>query len=140
MVIVYLIMLAALIAISILDIKRRTISPKGFVVLLLGGIAAIMSDSKLSIVNGVLAMLIVYVVLWMVHKVSRGSLGLGDVRLCAAVSLYLGVEKAFGMLAFSMILCGISAAVLIAVNKEFRNKALPFAPFVTAGTLAVLLL
>lgn len=136
----YLIMAVALIAISVIDIKWKVISMKALLILLFGGIAAIAIDSSLRMIDGICAMVLIYIVLWIIHLFSKGSFGMGDVKLCAVTSLYLGIEKAFSMLAFSMLLCGVTAAILIVIKKENKNKSLPFAPFVTVGTLAMLLL
>lgn len=140
MILVYIVMLTILLVISVIDVKEKRISSKGLLILLVGGIAAIVINRDLSMLDGVTAMLIVYIVLWIIHRFSKGSLGLGDVKLCAVIALYLGVERTFGMISTSMILCSITALVLIIVDKGYKNKSLPFAPFVAAGTMMAILL
>ncbi|MDF2521830.1 MAG: peptidase prepilin type [Clostridia bacterium] len=136
----YAAMLAVLFVISVLDTRDRQISKKGFAILMLGGFAAAASNQSISIVNSLGSMLSVFAVLWIIYHFSKGSIGMGDVRLCAATALYLGIEKAFGMLALATIMSGVTALILILLNKAYRNESMPFAPFIAAGTAAVLLL
>lgn len=133
-------MLVVLIITSIIDARDKIINDKALIILLLGGLAAILLDKDLSIINGGFAMLLVFTILWIIHYLSKGSIGKGDVKLCAILALYLGIERVFCMLFLSMFMCGITAIILIIVNKAYINKSLPFAPFVTVGTIAALLL
>lgn len=138
--IVYAFLLGVLLVISVLDAKDKVINSKALIILLLGGIAAILLNEDLTIINGICAMLLVFVLLWIIHCLSKGSIGKGDVKLCAVTALYLGIERAFNMLLLSTLMCGITAVILLIVNKTYKNKSLPFTPFVTAGTIAALLL
>jgi prepilin signal peptidase PulO-like enzyme (type II secretory pathway) len=140
MALVYLIMLASLIIISAIDIKNRIINTRALMILGLGGIAAIVFNKELGIVNGIAAMLVVFILLWMVSYCTKGSIGMGDAKLCAVLALYLGVENSLYMLALSIISCGVAAAFLIISSKANKNRSLPFAPFVAVSTLAVLIL
>lgn len=140
MLLIYIIMLTALLIISFIDIKEQQISGKALLLLGAGGIAAEIYSRDLEMLSGLASMLLVFIALGLASYISRGSIGMGDAKLCAAVALYLGIEKTFSMLVLAMLLCGITALVLITVDKTYCDKSLPFAPFVTAGTIAILLL
>lgn len=137
---IYFFMLVVLIIISVIDARDKVINGKALIILLLGGLVAILLNEDLSIINGVFAMLMVFTILWIIYYFSKGSIGKGDVKLCAILALYLGIERAFSMLLLSMLMSGITAVILVIVNKAYKNKSLPFAPFVTVGTIAALLL
>ncbi len=137
---IYFFMVVVLLVISVIDVRDMIINAKALIILLLGGLAAILFNKDLTVINGAFAMLMVFIIMWITYYLSKGSIGMGDVKLCAILALYLGVERAFSMLFMSILMCGITAVVLIIVNKNYKNKSLPFAPFVTAGTIALLLL
>lgn len=140
MILVYMVMFASLLIISFIDIKEKRISGKMLIVLIFNGVASIKFNRDLSMAGAASAMLTVFIVLGIVSYISKGAMGMGDAKLCAAAAFCLGLEKAFSMLVFSMFLCGAAALILIMTDKTYKNKSLPFAPFITAGTLAALLL
>jgi leader peptidase (prepilin peptidase)/N-methyltransferase len=73
-----------------------------------------------------------------VALVSRGGLGLGDVKLAAFAGLALGGSLILPALLITALTGGIAAAYL-AVRVRRRSYPMPYAPFISAGALAVLL-
>jgi prepilin signal peptidase PulO-like enzyme (type II secretory pathway) len=65
---------------------------------------------------------------------TRGTgIGLGDVKLAAAIGAGLGLERALWALAFAFVFGAVYGLALIAVRRASRRTALPFAPFIAAG-------
>lgn len=75
------------------------------------------------------------------HAATRGrGLGLGDVKLAAAAGILLGARAGLIALGVSFIFGGCVAAVLLLCRRAQRKAAVPFAPYMAAGTLAALAL
>ena len=132
-------MLLVLVVIAVIDTKQKVINQKLLLVLLVGSLAAIYINKDLNAFNSVTAAVFIFIILTLVHYVSRNALGFGDVKLCACIALYLGIERAFSMLFVAMIICGLTALILLCVNKSNKHRELPFAPFAAIGTVAVLI-
>jgi len=70
--------------------------------------------------------------------VSRGGLGLGDVKLAGFAGLALGGSLILPALLITSLAGGVVAAYL-AVRVRRRSYPMPYAPFISGGALAVLL-
>lgn len=75
------------------------------------------------------------------HLVSRGGLGMGDVKLAVGLGLYVGVfAGVVGVVAAgvgAVILGGLAAVVMVVARRARGSTALPFGPaMVAAATLA----
>ena len=102
-------------------------------------IAALIDDAPDRIWDAVLGAAIALAVMLVIYAASRGGLGDGDVRLAPLLGLHLGyLDPAIvpiGLfLGFAIgAVVGIAA---MAIGKAGRKTALPFGPFLAAGTLA----
>jgi prepilin signal peptidase PulO-like enzyme (type II secretory pathway) len=70
--------------------------------------------------------------------ISRGGLGLGDVKLAGFAGLALGGPLILPALMITTLAGGVLAAFL-ALRVRRRNHPMPYAPFIAGGALAVLL-
>lgn len=75
-----------------------------------------------------LAMLLLYVL-------SRHAIGLGDVKLVAALGIFLGPAASFYLLLHASWLGALAAVVGLLTKRLHRHQEIPFAPFVAAGYL-----
>jgi leader peptidase (prepilin peptidase)/N-methyltransferase len=73
-----------------------------------------------------------------VALLSRGGLGLGDVKLAGFAGLALGGPLILPALLITALAGGV-AAVGVAVRVRRRSHPMPYAPFISAGAIAVLL-
>jgi prepilin signal peptidase PulO-like enzyme (type II secretory pathway) len=73
-----------------------------------------------------------------VALISRGGLGLGDVKLAGFVGLALGGPLILPALLITSLSGGLAAAYL-ALRVRRRGHPMPYAPFISGGALAVLL-
>lgn len=77
----------------------------------------------------------------LLYTITRGQgLGLGDVKLAAAMGTLLGAKAGLISIGVSFVLGGCIAAVLIVTRRGSRKMTLPFAPYLAAGVLAALTL
>ncbi|HTW83424.1 MAG TPA: A24 family peptidase [Candidatus Sulfotelmatobacter sp.] len=75
--------------------------------------------------------------LWLLHAATGGrGLGLGDVKLGAAIGAALGPAAAFVALGAAFTFGALAGIALLLARRATRRSALPFAPFLALGTLA----
>jgi len=76
--------------------------------------------------------------LLVIALISRGGLGLGDVKLAGFAGLALGGPLILPALMITTLAGGLAAAYL-ALRVRRRSHPMPYAPFIAGGALAVLL-
>ncbi len=72
---------------------------------------------------------------WLIHRVTKGGMGLGDAKFSALIAVAVGpLPWVLALLAASLagLLC---AAVLILLLHRDRRVRIPFAPFMTIGAI-----
>jgi leader peptidase (prepilin peptidase)/N-methyltransferase len=79
------------------------------------------------------------VVFFLIAFLSRGGLGLGDVKLAALIGLATGWPLVLVALIMGMIGGGLAAVVLLSLRVKKRKEAMPFGPFLAAAAIATLL-
>jgi leader peptidase (prepilin peptidase)/N-methyltransferase len=70
---------------------------------------------------------------------TRGGMGMGDVKLAAFTGFALGLELGVAAMLLTAIGGGIIAVVLLVTRVRDRRDPIPYAPFIAAGALYVLL-
>ncbi len=71
--------------------------------------------------------------------ISRGGVGLGDVKLAAFVGLALGIRLVYPALFIMAVLGALGAAALLLLRLKGPNDPIPYAPVLAAAALTVLL-
>lgn len=137
----FAVLFASLIAISAIDIELRLV-PKRIVwpafgigvVTLAGATAATGEPRRLAEALGGAAA--AFAVLFAIHVASPRGMGFGDVRMAALLGLFLGwlgpAHVALGLFA-GFVSGGIGGLIAVGMGRS-RKSALPFAPFLAAGT------
>ena len=77
--------------------------------------------------------------LFLVVVISRGGMGMGDVKLAGLLGLMVGFPLVFIALFIGILTGGIVAAALLLSGRKKRKEMLPFGPFLCIGGLAALL-
>lgn len=72
--------------------------------------------------------------------ISKGSLGGGDVKLIAALGLWLGIEKLLNVVLAGTIAGGIAAIIMILAKKKDRNSYFAYGPYFALSAIYFLLL
>jgi prepilin signal peptidase PulO-like enzyme (type II secretory pathway) len=67
------------------------------------------------------------------------GMGMGDVKLATFLGLALGFPYAVGALVLTAIAGGVISVLLMVTRLRGRGDPIPYAPFISAGALAVLL-
>ena len=143
----YLVLTAALLAISIIDLEHfivpdRITVPLTVSALALLGLAAAADRNGWRFGRTLLGGVAFFVFLFFLNIVYPKGMGMGDVKLSFSLGLYLGWlgwGQVFlgGFLAF--LLGAVIGLGLIAAGIKGRKDFVPFGPFLAAGTLIVVL-
>ncbi len=71
---------------------------------------------------------------------SKKGIGMGDVKLCAAVGFYMGLYNVIAMLLIALVSASLAGIAYVIIKKKDIKTELPFAPFVAWGVCLVYLL
>ncbi len=71
--------------------------------------------------------------------VSRGGMGFGDVKMAGLMGLMLGIPLNFVAIFLAVVSGGLIAGLSLLTRKTKRRQAIPFGPFLAAGTMAAML-
>jgi len=81
-----------------------------------------------------------FALLGLIYFLSRGrAMGFGDVKLAAAIGLLLGWPDVFLALALSFVIGALFGIFWILTGRKKFKSAVPFGPFLAAGTMIVIL-
>ena len=143
----YVILTACLVPLGEIDYKKRIIPNRillvmaGIRVVLLVGDLLAYPDYKWELVVSALAgMMIGFVTFLLAYFLSRKSIGLGDVKLVAVIGFYLGISQIWSAMVMGLLLAGIFSCIQLARKKVSMKDFIPLAPFLSAGTILIMLL
>ncbi|MFC1892963.1 prepilin peptidase [Chloroflexota bacterium] len=77
------------------------------------------------------------VIMLLPFLISRGGMGLGDVKMAALIGLIAGFPKVFIALFLAIMAGGLVAVALLALGLAKRRQPIPFGPFLAAGAMTV---
>ena len=138
----YLVFFASLLAISVIDLQlqiipNRIVYPTIFVTVPLLTLAALVEDDwsawKRALISGALA----WLALLIIHLISPGGMGFGDVRLSFILGMFLGwisYGHVLTGLFLGFLLGAVIGGLLVVVRVRARTDHVPFGPFLAAGT------
>ena len=130
---------SCLILISLIDYKTQII-PDGLVgVIAVSGVLY----NLLYVPQGIMDMLfggtLGFAVMLLIFIISRGGMGGGDVKLSAAVGLWLGVEGMLLFLLLAFIMGGVISLLLLVSGVKHKGDAVPFGPFLCLAAFVTVL-
>jgi len=139
----FLVLFAALLAISAVDLERfivpnRILYPTLFMAAPLLVAAAAVDGDWSSLRDAALGGVLAWVVLFAIHMASPKGMGFGDVRLAGLIGMLLG-WLSIGHVLLGLFLAFLSAAVvgigLMATGLRGRKDRVPFGPFLALGAI-----
>lgn len=80
------------------------------------------------------------VLLYVMARLTREGIGMGDVKLVSAVGWLLGLTSALVVLFLALILCALTAVVLLLSKKKGKKDTLPFGPYLFVGYIVMMFL
>ncbi|MEA4846995.1 MAG: A24 family peptidase [Clostridiaceae bacterium] len=135
----YFMVIVLLIAASIIDIRERRIPDKLVLTGTAAGLGFSLLDPQIELSTSLMGGMTAGLVLLLVHYITKGSLGLGDVKLFGCSGIYLGFEGTVSAMLISTVLSGFFSLILICINRDNKKREIPFAPFILAGVLIVII-
>ena len=94
-------------------------------------------NQLLSSIIGFAAFLVLFYVM---AQLTKGGIGMGDVKLIAAEGWMVGFVITLYSTLFSLLICSIVAIFLLATKKKNSNDQIPFGPFLFFGYVLSLLI
>jgi leader peptidase (prepilin peptidase)/N-methyltransferase len=131
-------LLAALVAITAIDLRHQIIPDAITLPGILAGITANVATRHLSWAEVGLGIALGGGVFFVIIVASRGGMGAGDMKLGAMLGAFLGWKIALFALMVAVVLGGMSAVALMALGARNRKDAIPFGPFLALGGAAAL--
>jgi leader peptidase (prepilin peptidase)/N-methyltransferase len=139
----FCVLAAALVALTWIDLHTQRLPREiTYTAILVGApslaIAALVDDEPERVWMMALGAGIALSVMGAIYAASRGGLGDGDVRLAPLLGLYLGWLNPGIVpvgLFFGFLLGAVAGIAAMAVGRAGRKTALPFGPFLAAGTV-----
>lgn len=132
-------LLAALIAITAIDLRHQIIPD---VITLPGiavGVAASLVTGRIPWLDSVIGIAVGAGIFLAIILVSGGGMGGGDMKLGAMLGAFLGWKVGLLALLLSVLAGGTVALVLLALGRKGRKEAIPFGPFLALGGAVALL-
>ena len=139
----FLVVFAALLAISAVDLERfivpnRILYPALFMAAPLLVLAAALDGEWSSLLGAALGGALAWVLLFAIHMASPRGMGFGDVRLAGLIGMLLG-WLSIGHVLLGLFLAFLSAAVvgvgLMVAGVRGRKDRVPFGPFLALGAI-----
>lgn len=85
------------------------------------------------LLNSVIALVISLLLLLIMAKLTRGGLGMGDVKLFSSLGFLCGVRAVCFNLMFAFLLCALASTGLLLSRKKQLKDSLPLGPFIWLG-------
>jgi prepilin signal peptidase PulO-like enzyme (type II secretory pathway) len=92
------------------------------------------------LLSSVFGMLTGGILFLLVYFLSRGGVGMGDVKLMGIVGCYAGIGGIMPVIFLTVTASAIYSVILLALKKIRLKEEIPFAPFVLAGTVLAMAL
>jgi leader peptidase (prepilin peptidase)/N-methyltransferase len=133
------VLLAALVAITAIDLRYLIIPDSITLPGILAGFLASLASQRLSWAESAGGILLGGGLFIVVILLSRGGMGGGDLKLGAMLGAFLGWKALLVALFVAVALGGLAAVGLLASGRLARKDAVPFGPFLAIGGAAALL-
>lgn len=128
------ILFSTLLVISMIDMRYQII-PNGTVIFLFFiGIASLILQTH-TILDGIIGFFAVSIPLLIIHIVTNGNMGMGDVKLMAVCGLILGWKNILLALMIGSIVGSVVGITMIALKLMNRKQQIPFGPYLSLGIL-----
>lgn len=143
----YLILYAALFFLAWIDHKQRRIPNKILsrllalrAILLVAEGAMFPRMALVIVLSSVLGMLLGGGMFLLARFLSKGGVGMGDVKLFAVIGSYVGSGSIMTVTFLTIVISAAYSIVMLAVKKVRWKEEIPFAPFIWTGTMLAMAL
>ncbi|AFS77801.1 prepilin-like proteins leader peptide-processing enzyme, type 4 [Gottschalkia acidurici 9a] len=95
--------------------------------------------SNIILVSSILGFLVGGGFYYLILIISKGNMGGGDIKLMAALGIWLGWEDTFIAIFITFMLGAIISILLLVTKIKSRKDPIPFGPFIVLGTLITII-
>ena len=125
--------------IVIIDIESQVINMKLFIILMIISIVSLFTENVETLSNLILTGICLFVLFWIVAKVTNEAIGKGDAMLLGALGLVFGLQGMCGILLLaSLLTCLVSIFFLIKSFRKNKGKTLAFTPYIYISILVLM--
>lgn len=143
----YLFLMGFLVVLGFID-REKTIIPNRILLCMLGiravlliGECAVFSEYSAELLKSAgFGMLEGAGIFLVAYLISRGNIGMGDVKLLGVIGAYLGAALIWWDMVVCLFLCAFYSVVQLLRKKLKMKDSIPLAPFFTVGTILILLM
>jgi len=125
--------LAALVAITGIDLAHQIIPDVITLPGILAGVVANVAIGRVSWLESVVGIIICGGIFLVIILASRGGMGGGDMKLGAMLGAFLGWKLGLLSLMLGVLAGGAVALCLLILGRKGRKEAIPFGPFLALG-------
>lgn len=130
----YLLITSLLLAISFIDLKHFIIPNRLVLAGLITGIVFIPLTRELTFLSAFYGFASAFGFLLVISIISRGGIGMGDIKLSAFIGIVLGWPLSLLAVIIAFCLAGLVGTFLIISHRRKGKDFIPFGPFLSAGT------
>ena len=120
------------------DIKSMTIPLKITAPAILTGVGIMSVTGR--IIEGTAAAIVSFILMKLLSIISRKQVGGGDIAIMTVTGLYTGISTLISILFTSVTLAGLFSVIFIVSKKANKKTEIPFAPFILAATVLLVLI
>ena len=139
----FCVLASALVALSAIDLRTQRLPREiTYTTIVMSApilaVAALAGDEPQRILGMLLGALVATGIMGLIHVAARGGMGDGDVRLAPLLGLHLGWLNPGIVpvgLFFGFLLGAVVGVAIMATHRGDRRTAVPFGPFLAAGTV-----
>lgn len=133
------VLVGVLVTASLVDLHERIIPNEVVLFALLAGAVLQYVPPVESWLYPLWGLLFGFGLLFLLAVVYRGGMGMGDVKLAAAIGLFLGWPGTVPGLLIAFVFGGLTSIALLLTRRVGRKDHIPFGPFLAAGAIVQLL-
>lgn len=93
-----------------------------------------------TLLSGVIGAACCVVLFYVMSRMTKEGIGMGDVKLISAMGWLLGFVSTIIAILFALVICTLAAVVLLLAKKKSKNDCIPFGPFLFFGYVIMMLL
>ncbi|MEN8908265.1 MAG: A24 family peptidase [Clostridiales bacterium] len=136
----YIFILSIILAATLVDIRIKKIPNKIILIGFFGlSVFILINFSAIYIISSMIGIVVTLIILTPISIISKGSFGMGDVKLYSLSGGFLGVNGLLSCLFFSTMLAAITGMILIFIKKVEKKTTMPLAPFILLGTVITII-
>jgi leader peptidase (prepilin peptidase)/N-methyltransferase len=126
-------LLAALVAITAIDLAHQIIPDVITLPGILAGVVGNLATDRVSLLESVAGIVVGGGIFLVIILASRGGMGGGDMKLGAMLGAFLGWKLGLLALLLGVLAGGAVALCLLILGRKGRKEAIPFGPFLALG-------